>query len=127
MINIDSKQIKLQIWDTVGATALNSFFQYGANTACRIDLASSDKFVDMLELRQAKSLSDPSPGRITEALQEHSWCMISPGALSISLWRQGFLCTPCPVSAHYIVCAGGKRLTTWQAGWRMQGNMPIQT
>ncbi len=83
MINIDSKQIKLQIWDTVGVTAVNSFFLHGADIACKIDLANSDKFVDVLELRQAKSLSDPSPGRITEALQEHSWCTTSPGVLSI--------------------------------------------
>jgi hypothetical protein len=104
MINIDSKQIKLQIWDTVGVTALNSFFLCGADTACKVDLASSDKFGDMLELRQAKSLSDPSPGRITEALQEHSWCMISPGVLSISLSRQGFLCNPCPVIKCSFYC-----------------------
>ena len=125
MINIDSKQIKLQIWDTVGVITEDLFILYGADTACKIGLASSDKFVDMPELRQAKSLSDPSPGHITEVLQEHSWCMISPGVLNIG--KASSAISVLSFSAQYIVSAGGKLLITWQAGWRMQGNMPIQT
>lgn len=101
-----------------------AFFLYGADAACKVDLASSDKFVDMLELRQAKSLSDPSPGHITEALQERSWCMILPGVPSIG--KASSAVSALSLSAHYIVIAGGKHSITWQAGWRMQGNMPIQ-
>jgi len=82
MINIDGKQIKLQIWDTVRPPAR-------APRACTAPAARAGRGVRpeqrLLDLsrrarRPARSLSAPSRARTTAARPARCWCTTSLGA-----------------------------------------------
>lgn len=80
MINIDNKQIKLQIWDTVlGNFVFASLFIpcFLRDFLCNVVWTT----FGMLGRRQARSPFVQSPAPTTEALLEPCLCMISPGQL----------------------------------------------
>lgn len=101
MINIDGKQIKLQIWDTVRWTLHGSaqpaqliwYQQYrcssGGGSSCAMDAACIHAH-HICSCRLAKSHSGPSPGRTTEEQLVLCWCMISQGKFVFehTLWQR---------------------------------------
>lgn len=100
MINIDGKQIKLQIWDTVralpGACLASRWrLRAGGQVAgcCPWPLAPTCAAV-AATCRRGRSRSAPSRAATTAAPLGRCWCTTSRGA---------------------------RRLTTWPRGWRMRG------
>lgn len=72
MINIDSKQIKLQIWDTVQRCKLCN------QVDCAIQTWCTDS-CNMVIHRLARSHSGPLRGHITGVQQALCWSMTSQG------------------------------------------------
>jgi hypothetical protein len=132
MINIDGKQIKLQIWDTVSCgpdhkmLALHVAAAVPAitvviSTVCMLSSASHSissciaackqlLCAVLSHLRQAKSLSGPSLGPITEVQQVLYWSMTSPGELQQPAARETLAVdhpTSWTLSLHVVYCTCG--------------------
>ncbi|KAL3139683.1 GTP-binding protein yptc4 [Trebouxia sp. C0009 RCD-2024] len=98
MINIDSKQVKLQIWDTVRLTP----YVILSCTFCSSTMLLSQHCNQVCCHRQGRSHFGPSLGLITEGLLVRCLCMISPG--------DAYYCM-----LHFACCSSGSSLAAF---WR---------
>jgi hypothetical protein len=77
MINIEGKQIKLQIWDTVSLTKIGFNPREGFIDRWNlIEVKILFTIFHLYDFRPAKKHLDQLRGLITEVQLEHSWCTI---------------------------------------------------
>ena len=106
MINIEGKQIKLQIWDTV-STSFLLHMSASVLILCVIDYKQCERSLNWwwFVARLDKRHSAPSPGHTTEELRELSWSMTSLAETHSTTWPPGWRTPGSTATATWSSCS----------------------
>ena len=114
MINIEGKQIKLQIWDTVSISSVSATYPYVWEPRwwyrphpC-VDMVNLQTFT-FPSSRQDRRHSDPSPAPTTGGLQELSLFTTSPGETPSTTWPPGWRMPDSTATATWSSCSSATR------------------